>query len=53
MPVIAVNDEDESLGVLEVVAPEWPDLVLGRKYIEWHSTVFSVRRYDNIISKLT
>ena len=27
-PVIAVNDEDKSLGVLEVVAPQRPDLVL-------------------------
>ena len=47
VPVIAVNDEDESLGVLEVVAPEWPDLVLGRKYIKWHSTVFLFK--DTII----
>ena len=39
VPVIAVNDEDESLGVLEVVAPEWPDLVLDKKYIEQHCTM--------------
>ena len=39
LPVVAVHDEDESLGVLEVVAPEWPDLVLNRKYIEWPSTI--------------
>ena len=48
VPVIAVNDEDESLGVLEVVAPEWPDLVLNRKYIERHSIALFcwTRRYQ-------
>ena len=29
-PVIAVNHKDKSLGVLEVVAPKWPDLVLHK-----------------------
>ena len=29
LPVVAVHDEDESLGVLEVVAPQRPDLVLA------------------------
>ena len=31
-PVIAVNDKDKSLGVLEVVAPKWPNLVLHKIY---------------------
>ena len=31
-PVIAVNNKDKSLGVLEVVAPKWPDLVLHKSY---------------------
>lgn len=26
--IIAVNDEDDTLGVLEIMPPQWPDLVL-------------------------
>jgi len=29
LPIIAVHDKDQALGVLEVMTPKWPDFVLA------------------------
>ena len=39
-PVVAVHDEDESLGVLEVVSPEGSDLVLATHVPDCEADVF-------------
>ena len=40
LPVVAVHDEDESLGVLEVVSPEGSDLVLATHIPHCEADVF-------------